>query len=92
MDDATRRKLRNRLRRAQGQLTAVERELEENEDCVALLHQLSAVEGALAKARAVLLNHHIESCVSDALRSGGGADRAEIIDELMELIGRQIGR
>lgn len=92
MDDATRRKLRNRLRRAQGQLAAVERDLEGSDDCVTLLNHLSAVEGALAKARGVLLTHHVEACVTDVLQSGSDAGRAETIDELMDVIGRQIGR
>ncbi len=92
MDEITSRKLRNRLRRAQGQLAAVEKGVQESDDCVALLTQLSAVEGALAKARALLLTHHVEACVSDVLKSGTKAERSEIMDDLMELVGRQLGK
>lgn len=92
MDDATRKKLRNRLRRAHGQLAAVERLLGDEDDCVELLTQLSAVEGALAKARGVLLQHHVETCVAGAMKTGSAPKRAEIVDELMEVIGRQLGR
>lgn len=92
MNSETHRKIRNRLRRAQGQLTAVERSLEESADCIDVLNQLAAVEGALGKARAVLLAHHIETCVVDALESGDGSDRGVLVDELMDVIGKQIGR
>ncbi len=92
MDDETRRKLRNRLRRAQGQLSAAERALDETDDCIDLLNRLAAVEGALTKARSVLLTHHIESCVADALKSGGAASRAVLVDELMDVLGKQLGR
>ena len=92
MDDETRRKLRNRLRRAQGQLAAVERTLDETDDCIDLLNQLAAVEGALAKARAVLLTHHIESCVADTLESGDKASREVLVDELLDVLGKQFGR
>ncbi len=92
MDEPTRRKLRNRLRRAHGQLAAVERSIEADLDCVAVLTQIAAVEGALAKARAVLLGHHVESCVAEAMGHGDPAERAAQIDELLDLIGRQLGR
>lgn len=92
VDNETRRKLRNRLRRANGQLAGVERALDETDDCIDLLNQLAAVEGALAKARAVLLTHHIESCVAGALESGDAESRDVLVDELMDVIGKQLGR
>lgn len=92
MDNETRRKIRNRVRRAQGQLGAVERALNETDDCIDLLNRIATVEGALAKARAVLLTHHIESCVADALESGDDGARGVAIDELMDVIGKQLGK
>lgn len=92
MDDETRRKLKNRLRRAQGQLGAAERELEATDDCIELLNRLAAVEGALAKARAVLLTHHIETCVAEALKSGRDGSREVLVDELTDVLGKQLGR
>lgn len=92
MNQETQKKVKNRIRRAQGQLAAVERTLDDSDDCILLLNQLAAVEGALAKARAVLLTHHIESCVADALESGSPAAKSVMVDELMDVIGKQIGR
>jgi len=92
MDLDTRRKIKNRLRRAQGQLSAAERALNDSDDCIELINKLATVEGALAKARAVLLTHHIESCVADALESGDAGSRSVVIDELMDVIGKQLGK
>ena len=90
MDPVTAKKLKHRLRRAQGQLAAIERGLDENVACLDLVTQLSAAEGAVARARAQLLTHHIEACVSDALASGTKKKRAEIVGDLMNVIGRQL--
>ena len=92
MDDISRQKLRNRIRRAQGQLAAAERAIDDTDDCVALMHRLSAVEGALAKARAALLTHHVESCVATALASGDATARMLVLDALMDVVGKQLGR
>ena len=92
MDPATQGKLRNRLRRVRGQVRGVERMLEENEDCVALLLQLSAIQGALSRVRQILLGHHVESCLVDAFERGDAAERASTIDELLDVVVRHGAR
>lgn len=88
MTDTTKHELLKRLKRAEGQLAAVRRMVDEDEGCVDVLLQISAVRGALSKAGQVLLGSHIETCVSDALASGDAAARREQVDDLMEIFGR----
>jgi CsoR family transcriptional regulator, copper-sensing transcriptional repressor len=88
MNDQAKTELLKRLKRAEGQLAAVHRMIDEDEDCVDVLLQISAVRGALSKAGQVLLGSHIETCVSDALRSGDKAARRRQVDDLMEIFGR----
>lgn len=88
MNDGTRQKLLNRLRRAQGQLSAIHRMVEDDAYCVDTLLQIAAVRGALDKAGQVLLRYHIENCVSQACNSGDERERQQKIDELMEVFAR----
>ncbi len=88
MDDGTRQKLIHRLRRAQGQLNAIHRMVEDDAYCVDTLLQIAAVRGALDKAGQVLLRYHIENCVSQACNSGDERERQQKIDELMEVFAR----
>jgi DNA-binding FrmR family transcriptional regulator len=51
--------------------------VEEDRYCIDVLHQLSAVEGAIAHARREILEGHLRGCVVDAVRGGGIEDVAE---------------
>lgn len=53
----------NRLRRAQGQLTAVIRMIDEGKDCTAVVTQLAAVSSALDRAGFAIIASTLEKCV-----------------------------
>lgn len=55
----------NRLRRAQGQLAAVTRMLEEGEDCKAVVQQLSAASKALDRAGFAIIASGMEKCFAE---------------------------
>jgi len=88
MNAPTKEELLKRLKRAEGQLAAVRRMVDEDEGCVDVLMQISAVRGALSKAGQVLLGSHIETCVSDAFTSGDEDARREQVDDLMKIFSR----
>lgn len=54
----------NRLKRAQGQLSAVARMLEEGSECKVVVTQLSAVSKALDRAGFVIIANGMEWCLS----------------------------
>jgi DNA-binding FrmR family transcriptional regulator len=92
IDDDTRTKTLGRLRRIEGQVQGLQRMIEADQYCVDILLQISAVQGALEQVQKLLLGRHIESCVSDALRTGSRGDRQKKIDELLEVFARFGGR
>jgi DNA-binding FrmR family transcriptional regulator len=53
----------NRLRRAQGQLAAVIRMIDEGEDCTSVVTQLAAVSSALDRAGFAIIASTLEKCV-----------------------------
>ena len=85
-------KARGRLRRIEGQVQGLQRMLENDAYCVDILLQISAVQGALEQCQKLLLGRHIESCVSDAMRSGSRGDRQQKIEELLDVFARFGGR
>ena len=69
-----------RLKVAAGHLEGVRRMVDNDEYCVDLMKQLSAVQGTLQRVQQILLRNHLSSCVSTAIKDGMGE---QIIDELM---------
>ncbi len=92
MDAETKAKALGRLRRIEGQVQGIQRMVEEDKYCVDILLQLAAVEGAVEQVQKLLLGQHIESCVTDAIRSGNARDRQRKVDELLEVFSRFAGR
>ncbi|MCM2369966.1 metal-sensitive transcriptional regulator [Aporhodopirellula aestuarii] len=85
LSDDEKKKLNNRLRRVIGQVEAVGRMIDNEEYCVDILMQLSAATGALSKVGQIVLEQHIQSCVSEAIQSGDPQQRSEKIEELMKV-------
>ena len=85
LSDDDKKKVDHRLARVLGQVEAVRRMISDEEYCVNILMQLSAAAGALDKVGEIILKQHIQTCVSDAIKSGNPKDRDEKIEELMSV-------
>jgi DNA-binding FrmR family transcriptional regulator len=88
IDPDTRGRALGRLRRIEGQVQGLQRMIEAEANCVDILLQVSAVQGALEQVQKLLLGRHIESCVAEALRSGSRGERQKKIDELIDVVSR----
>ena len=88
MDIQTKAKTLGRLRRIEGQVQGIQRMVEEDKECVDVLLQLTAVQGAVEQVQKLLLGQHLESCVAEAVRSGNARDRQRKMDELLEVFSR----
>jgi DNA-binding FrmR family transcriptional regulator len=88
MDTRKRDLGRARIRRIVGQVSAIERMIDEDRYCVDVLLQVAAVRAALDGLGKVLLQSHVEHCVADALASGRPQDRQKKIAELMDVFSR----
>jgi DNA-binding FrmR family transcriptional regulator len=80
-----RKKLLNRVRRIRGQVEAVEKALEGDEGCSAVLQTIAATRGALNGLMAQVLEGHIREHVIDPGRktTRGQLDAA---DELVDVV------
>lgn len=80
-----RRAARQRLLTARGHLDAVLRMLADDRYCIDILHQLSAVEGAITHARRDILGGHLRGCVADAV-GAGKIEVGDLADEVLAAV------
>jgi len=64
-DPAGKKKIVNRLRRAQGQLAAVINAVEDDAHCTEIIQQLSAVSKAVDRAGFLVISSALQECMSD---------------------------
>jgi DNA-binding FrmR family transcriptional regulator len=88
MKEDIREPVRRRLRKIAGQVAALERMVDEDRYCVDVLMQIAAVRGALDKVGQLLLEGHVETCVTHAIQSGSAHAREEKLAELIEVFSR----
>lgn len=91
MDEATRRKILARLKRAKGQLAGIERMVEADRYCVDVLVQIAAVRAALSKVASLMLDVHLATCVTEAVQSGDERRLKSTAIELLEVFHRYCG-
>ncbi|ANH38131.1 Copper-sensing transcriptional repressor CsoR [Nocardioides dokdonensis FR1436] len=78
-----------RLRRIEGQARGLQRMVEEEQYCIDILTQVSAMTKALQSVSLGLLDEHMHHCVADAARQGEDEGRAKI-DEAVAAITRLV--
>jgi DNA-binding FrmR family transcriptional regulator len=72
-----------RLKTVRGHLDGVIGMVEDEVYCPDLMKQVAAVQASLEKVNRILLENHLETCVSEAIRTGEGHDKIrELLDAL----------
>ena len=83
------RDLVTRLRRIEGQARGIQRLVEEEAYCLDVLQQVEALTAAADQVGLLLLEDHIDGCLSHAIESGQGRP---YVDEVMTVVRRAMGR
>lgn len=76
--------LTNRLKTIEGQVRGISQMIEDDRYCDDVLIQISAVTKSLKSVGNQILKNHLSTCVVENIKD----DNAEIIDDVMSLIGR----
>jgi DNA-binding FrmR family transcriptional regulator len=78
-----------RLRRIEGQVRGISRMVEQDQYCIDVLTQLSAVTRALQSVALGLLDEHMSHCLVEAARAGGPEQETKL-KEASEAIARLV--
>lgn len=74
-----------RLKSVEGHIRGIERMVEEDAYCVDVVNQIHAVQRALKKVSAAVLDRHLHTCVTHAVRSDDDGAKERVLDELLEV-------
>lgn len=88
INEATKKAQVNRLRRIEGQVRGLQRLIEDDNDCVDVLTQVSATTRALESFAIQLVEQHLQTCVREA--SQDGADPEAKVMEITAAIARLV--
>jgi DNA-binding FrmR family transcriptional regulator len=78
-----------RIKRIGGQAKGVERMIEEERYCIDIVQQLTALASAAKELSLIILQSHIEGCVTDAIKEEHGE---YYIDELVKTLRKAINQ
>jgi DNA-binding FrmR family transcriptional regulator len=83
--DAKKKAILNRLATIEGHLKGIRKMVEEDQYCVDILKQSYAVERALQKFEAAILENHLQTCVPESFKAGRDREQAQELFEIFEL-------
>ncbi len=83
INEETKKDVLPRLRKIEGQIKGIHKMIEKERYCIDIINQFTVAQRALDQVSLQVMERHIESCVTDAVKSDGGAP---VMGELMETI------
>ena len=74
-----------RLKTVEGHLRGVIRMVEQEAYCIDVIRQIQAVESALNKVSTQILESHLNSCVTTAIKGNDVRERERVLREITEV-------
>ena len=85
MTEETSQDILRRLKSIEGHVRGIQRMVEHDEYCMDVVNQVLAVQRALQKVNNLVLDRHLHTCVTSAMRSQDSAERERVIEEIMSV-------
>lgn len=85
MDGQLKSDVKGRLATAEGHIRGIQRMVDEDAYCVDIIKQILAVQRALDRVSALVLDGHLRTCVTTAIRGEDPARREQVIGELLDV-------
>ena len=83
MDDEARRRVLNRLKSIEGHVRGVQKMVEEDRYCIDIIRQTDAIRAAIDRVNGAILDNHLQTCVTTAIRGEDPSERERVISELL---------
>lgn len=74
-----------RLKIVEGHIRGIQRMLDDDKYCIDIIRQIQAVQAALNKISANLLDSHINSCLLTAIQGEDPTERTRVLNEITEV-------
>jgi CsoR family transcriptional regulator, copper-sensing transcriptional repressor len=74
-----------RLKTIEGHIRGIEHMLDEGVYCIDVIRQIQAVQAALNKVNAMILEEHLNSCLITAVRGEDAEERERVLREIADV-------
>lgn len=74
-----------RLKSIEGHVRGVQKMVEDDAYCIDVVNQIVAIQRALKRVSGIMLDGHLHSCVTDAMRGPSDTARERVLTELMQV-------
>ncbi|HKJ47384.1 MAG TPA: metal-sensitive transcriptional regulator [Balneolales bacterium] len=78
----------SRLKRIEGQIRGIQKMVEEDRYCIDILSQTASIVSALRGVEDQIMQQHLNTCVSDAMKSDDTNLKNEKINEVMSVLSK----
>ncbi len=75
----------NRLKSIEGHVRGIQRMVEDDAYCIDIMNQNLAVQRALERVNGLILERHLQTCVTTAIKGDDPAERERVIAEIMSV-------
>jgi DNA-binding FrmR family transcriptional regulator len=83
METDQKRQLLNRLKSIEGHVRGIQRMVEDDTYCIDVIRQVHAVQKALESVSSLVLENHLNTCVTTAIRGNDVDERQRMIGEIV---------
>lgn len=83
MSEEHKQALINRLKSIEGHVRGIQRMVDDDAYCIDIINQNLAVQRALEKVNGLILERHLQTCVTTAIKGDEAAERERVIAEIM---------
>ncbi len=74
-----------RLKTIEGHVRGVQRMVDDDAYCIDIMKQVRAIQQALHKVNSIILENHLNTCVTTAIRSDEPEERERVLQELLQV-------
>lgn len=85
MDSTHKQDVLARLKSAEGHLRGIQHMIDDDVYCVDIIKQTLAVQRAIDKVNALILENHLNTCVTTAIRNQDEKERERVIGEIVDV-------
>jgi len=85
MTDDEKVALLNRLKSIAGHVNGIMSMVEQDRYCIDVIRQLQATQAAMSKVSKIILDNHLHSCLTTAIRGNDPAERERVLSEISDV-------